>query len=258
MRLVRNGVLGKVRRVEVGLPPGYDRPMGDTTVRVPPEHLDYNFWCGPSEELPYMRARHHRWWRGHRAYGGGVLMDWIGHHNDIAHWGLGMDTSGPTRVEAVGWEFPPTDVYNTPMRYEIRCEYAGGITSSISSQNAMGTRFVGDDGWIHVARGRKGGATITASHARWTSLDFDPGPISVYESPGHARNFLDCCKSRQPCVAPPEVAHRSITPGHLAYVSQALGRALLWDAEREQVLHDEDAQRLLMRQQYRPPWRLDA
>ncbi len=91
-----------VREVEVGLPSGYDGPQGDTTVKQPPDHLDYDLWCGPAAKLPYMQARHHRWWRGHLAFGGGVLMDWIGHHNDIAHWALGMDQSGPLEVEAVG------------------------------------------------------------------------------------------------------------------------------------------------------------
>jgi predicted dehydrogenase len=81
--------------------------MGDATVQPPPEGLDYDRWCGPGPVLPYMRARHHRWWRGHRGYGGGSLMDLIGHHNDIAHWGLDCDVApaavGITSV-AVGGE----------------------------------------------------------------------------------------------------------------------------------------------------------
>ena len=52
-------------------------------------------------------------------------MDWIGHHNDIAHWSLDMDHAGPLRVEAVNWTWPQTDIYNTPVDYEIRCEYPG-------------------------------------------------------------------------------------------------------------------------------------
>ena len=54
-------------------------------------------------------------------------MDWIGHHNDIAHWGAGMDVSGPEEVEAIGWTQPSTDVYDTPVDYEIRCVYPGGV-----------------------------------------------------------------------------------------------------------------------------------
>jgi hypothetical protein len=59
-------------------------------------------------------------------------------------------------------------------------------------------------------------------------------------------------------VAPPETAHRSITPGHLGYVSNTLGRPLQWDAEAERVVHDEEANRLLMSTPYREPWKLDA
>ncbi len=253
VELVRNGHIGKVREVEVGLPSGYAQPQGDTTLERPPERLDYDFWVGPATKLPYMRARHHRWWRGHSAFGGGVLMDWIGHHNDIAHWALGVDQSGPLEVEAVQWTFPETAVYNTPHHYEIRCEYPGGVTSNISDTNRMGTKWIGQHGWVSVTRGR-----LEASDPRWAEADFDPGAVEVYASPGHARNFLDCVKSRRPCVAPAETAHRSITPGHLGYVSDALGRGLRWDARRERILDDNQADELLKSVTYRGPWELDS
>lgn len=249
VQLVRSGILGKIERIEVGLPPGYDKPQGDSKVMAPPDHLDYDQWCGPAPQLPYMRARHHRWWRGHRAFGGGVLMDWIGHHNDIAHWAIGADKSGPTKVEAVGWTFPDTDVYDTPHQYEIRCEYAGGVQTSISSQNLLGTKFVGEDGWVHVKRGR-----LTASDKRWAASDFQVVVDDVYHSENHARNFLDCVKSRKPCIAPAETGHRSITPGHLGYVSNAVGRALQWDPEIETVIDDEEANNQLQTHHYRKPW----
>jgi len=249
VELVRNGNIGKVNRVEVGLPPGYTEPMGDATVTKPPEHLDYDLWCGPAPVLPYMRARHHRWWRGHRAYGGGVLMDWIGHHNDIAHWALSMDRLGPRRVEALGWRFPKTDVYNTPYDYTIRCIYPGGVESSISSSNALGTKLIGEEGWVYVRRGH-----WEASDERWLKPDFNPGPKKMAASPGHTRNFLDCVKTRETCVAPAEVAHRSVTPGHLGYVSQAVGRALAWDAKNEQIRDDSEANALLRKLTYRKPW----
>lgn len=251
VELVTNGHLGKVHRVEVGLPSGYAEPMGDPTMTEPPEHLDYDLWCGPAPVLPYMRARHHRWWRGHRAYGGGVLMDWIGHHNDIAHWALGVDRLGPQRVEAVGWKFPATDVYNTPQNYEIRCTYPDGVETSIANSNDLGTRLIGEDGWVYVRRGR-----TEASDKRWLKAGFDPGPKKVAASPGHTRNFLDCMKSREECIAPAEVAHRSITPGHLGYVSQTVGRALTWDAKNEQITDDSEADSLLRELSYRDPWSL--
>lgn len=249
VKLVRSGILGKVQRIEVGLPPGYDEPQGDTQVLTPPDHLEYDRWCGPAPKLPYMRARHHRWWRGHRAYGGGVLMDWIGHHNDIAHWAIGADSSGPTKVEAVGWTFPDTDVYDTPHHYEIRCEYEGGIQTSISSRNLLGTRFIGEEGWVHVTRGR-----LTASDKRWAAKEFASDVAGIYQSKNHARNFLDCVKSRKTCIAPAETGHRSITPGHLGYVSNSLGRPLTWDSITETIVGDEEANKLLQTHHYRKPW----
>jgi predicted dehydrogenase len=250
VELVRNGHLGKITNIEVGLPPGYPEPQGDTTVTEPPPALDYDMWCGPAPMLPYMRARHHRWWRGHRAYGGGVLMDWIGHHNDIAHWALDLDDSGPVKVEALDWIDPETDVYNTPADYEIRCEYAGGVTNSISNRHMLGTKFIGEDGWVYVTRGK-----ILASNKGWTKDEFDVGPDRVYKADNHVRNFLDCVKSRNFCIAPAETAHRSITPGHLGYVSRQLGRAIKWDAKNEVVIDDDAANGLLQMHEYRSPWR---
>ncbi len=249
VELVRNGVIGKVRHVEIGLPEGYPEPQGDTTVQEPPEHLDYEFWCGPAPKLPYMRARHHRWWRGHLAYGGGTLMDWIGHHNDIAHWALEMDRSGPTKVEAVGWEYPETDVYNTPRDYEIRCEYPGGATSSISNRYPNGLKLIGEDGWIFVTRGK-----MDASDPRWTQADFTPGPLKIAEPTRHARDFLDAVRCRGACLTSAEIAHRSITPGHLGYLSQAVGRPVRWDPQREQIVGDAEAERRLKEFSYRSPW----
>lgn len=178
-------------------------------------------------------------------------MDFIGHHNDIAHWGIGMDASGPTRLEAVGWDYPETDIYNTPHKYEIHCEYEGGISSIISSEYPDGAKWIGEDGWVFVTRGK-----IEASDPRWLENDFDPGPVKAYASPGHTRNFLDCSKSREPCIASAETAHRSVTPGHLAYVSHAVGRPLTWDPAAERIVEDDEASRLLFQAPYRDPWRL--
>jgi predicted dehydrogenase len=251
VEIVRNGHLGAIQRVEVGLQAGYDTPKGDSQVTTPPAELDYNLWCGPADALPYMRARHHRWWRGNRAFGGGTLMDWIGHHNDIAHWALDVDRGGPLQVEAIGWTPPQTDIYDTPVDFQIKCEYPRGIELVISSHVEAGTKWSGKNGWLWINRGK-----IKASNPNWTKAGFDRGPWKAYESPGHARNFLDCIKSRKDCIAPPDTAHRSITPGHLGYVSNQLGRAVRWDSAQQQIVGDDEAQRLLMAVHYRDPWKL--
>lgn len=251
VELVMNGLIGKVQEVKVGLPQGHNEPDGDPAITDPPSHLDYEMWTGPSPMLPYCRARNHWSWRWHRAYGGGQLMDWIGHHNDINHWALGMDASGPLSVETKGWTWPKTEVYNSPVDYEVLCEYAGGIRSSIGSVNPMGAKWIGENGWVYVTRGK-----IEASNPKWLEAGFDPGPKKAYVSPEHHRNFLDGVKSRKPCVCPAETGHRSITPGHLAYVANDLGRKVKWDAAKEEIVGDADAQAKLMAVPYRAPWKL--
>jgi predicted dehydrogenase len=198
--------------------------------------------------LPYMRARHHRWWRGHRAYGGGVLMDWIGHHNDIAHWALDIDRDGPTRIEATEWVMPRTGVYNAPEHYTIQCSYAGGIESTISSRNEGGLKLIGDEGWVFVNRG-----VLKASDERWLAPEFDPGEIKVYRSDDHTGNFLECVKSRQQCIAPAETGHRSITPGHLGFFSAERDQVIEWDAKAEVVKGDDELNKLLQTVHYRAP-----
>jgi hypothetical protein len=79
----------------------------------------------------------------------------------------------------------------------------------------------------------------------------------VYDSPEHRRNFLDCVKSRKPCICTAETGHRSITPGHLGLLSEALGgRDLRWDPEKEEVIGDTEAEKLLKKADFRKPWTL--
>ena len=246
VEIVRNGHLGRLFRVEEGLPAGYAEAQGSVEIEEPPAGLDYEAWCGPAPVLPYMRARHHRWGRWHTAYGGGNLMDWIGHHNDIAHWGIGVEDSGPVRVESRGWIWPETEAYDTPVEYEVHSEYAGGVKGIISTKNRQGTTWKGEHGWVWVDRGK-----IEASNPEWLADSFEPGDWKAYRSPGHQRNFLDCIKSREATAAPAENGHRSITPGHLGWVSARLGRGIDWDPVHEKVIGDEDAGTELMRLDYR-------
>jgi predicted dehydrogenase len=251
VEIVRNGLLGKITRVEVGLPKGHNEPEGDATVKTPPADLNYDFWCGPSLMLPYMEARCHWTWRWHTNFGGGQLMDWIGHHNDIAHWGLGMDQSGPISVEARNWTFPETDVYDSPVEYDVLSKYASGVEVLMSSRNQMGAKWIGENGWVHVTRG-----ALTASNPAWTEPGFVAGDWKAYASPGHQRNFIDSVKSREETITPAETAHRSITPGHLAYLSHAAGAAIQWDPKEEKIVGNDEAQAKLMSLPYRGDWKL--
>jgi len=252
--LVRNGVLGKIKEVEVGLPEGrMGHKKSAEEITEPPANLDYDLWCGPSPKLPYMKARVHFDWRWNLAFGGGQLLDWICHHNDIAHWGLDEDLGGPLELEAVDWAWPEDKkVWDAPYHYKIISTYAKDIKVTIASANfiKMGCKWIGENGWVYSNRGK-----IEASNPEWVKKEFDPGQIKLYKSPGHQRNFIDCVKSRKPAICPVATSHHSITPGHLGYVSAALKRKLKWDPKAEVVVGDDEAMKLLNKVEYRPPWK---
>lgn len=248
--LVRNGHIGRLKHVDVGLPSGRQAPPHRR--QEPPDHVDYDLWCGPAERIPFDPQRFHGNWRWHLNFGGGQLMDWINHHNDIAHWGMDMDQSGPVEVKATG-EFPPEGrAWNAPHHYTVECVYADGVTTTISDSNNMGARFIGEDGWVYVDRGK-----FEASEAEWTKNGFDRGPIKLYESNDHQRNFVDCIKSRKQPICPPEVSLRSCTPGYLGYASMFTGRTIKWHPESQRVIGDDQAAEHL-RFKPRGQWSLEA
>src|SRR5437762_2016320 len=103
--IVRNGLIGKITGVEVGLPGG-NRDSGSTHPSMdpgePPPEFDYDTWIGPSKMMPYIQGRVHRNWRWNYNTGGGQLLDWIGHHCDIAHWACDFANTGPLEIEGHG------------------------------------------------------------------------------------------------------------------------------------------------------------
>jgi len=252
--LVRNGVLGKIKEVEVGLPRGrLGHKKGDEAVTEPPANVDYDMWCGPAPKLPFMKARFHFHWRWNLAFGGGQLLDWICHHNDIAHWGLDEDLGGPLELEAVDWTWPEDKtVFDSPGDYKIISTYAKDIRVTIASDNFVkhGCKWIGENGWVISNRGK-----IEASNPEWIKPDFDPGPVKLYNSRHHQKNFIECVKSRKPTICPVEVSHHSITPGHLGYVSAKLKRKIKWDPKAEKVTGDDEAMKLLSTVEYRAPWK---
>jgi predicted dehydrogenase len=245
--LVRNGRIGKVHRVDVYLPIG-----PETSVRQPkpaPGNLDWDFWLGPAPWAPYTDGIHPFNWRWILAYGGGQLMDWIGHHADIAHWGLGLDYTGPVEIEARG-NYPQDGLYDAPPGYEAHARYANGVEMLIASRSTLGTKWYGERGWIFVNR-----SGLEASDPALLEEKIGPDEIHLYESNDHVQNFLDCVRSRRETIAPAEIAHRSASVGHLAMVAMTLGRKLKWDPVTEHFVEDAEAQSLLSRS-YRSPWYL--
>ncbi len=253
--LVRNGRIGKVARVEVGLPTG--RGAGLFTPGEPPAGLDWNFWLGPAPWRPFAkfdnRAPH--WsWRWILDFSGGQLTDWCGHHVDIAHWGLGYDRTGPVAIEGKG-EYPPDGYYDVPVKYDFTCTYAAGVKINVTdaSKNKMGTKWIGEDGrWIYVTRGG-----LEASDPKILKEEIGAEEIQLIKSPEHHRNFIECVKTRRETITPSEIAYRSISVGLLGEIAMLTGRKIKWDSDKEEILDDPAASALLMRP-YREPWKLEV
>jgi predicted dehydrogenase len=253
--LVRNGRIGKVHTVQVGLPAGHSdfgQTRGQETMGPPPAELDYDTWLGPAPWAPYCPARVHKNWRWIYDYGGGQLMDWVGHHVDIAHWGLDLDRSGPVEMEGTA-EFPREGLWNTATRYYLRAKYAEGYDMIIAGgydEIWGGTKWIGTDGWVWVNRGR-----IDASPKSLLQETFGPGEVHLTRTANHVRNFLDCVKSRKETLTPCETAHRSASPGHIGLVAMRLGRKIRFDPKTEQIPDDPAANQMLGHS-FRSPWSL--
>jgi len=257
--IVRNGMIGKVRHVEVGLPGGHQdfkHTSQFMTPTQPPSELDYERWIGPAKMEPYIKGRVHMNWRWNYNIGGGQLLDWIGHHCDIAHWGLDFDNTGPSEIDGHG-DFPPADaVWNTCTKYRIELKYPRDTTMTIAGGHAdikMGTKWIGTDGWVWVDR--SGFESSNPEWKDWKHVPDELRKVKLTKSDNHHRNFIDCVKSRQRTITPVEVAHHSAIPGHLGLISMLVGRKIKWDPRREQILGDADASKLLSRE-YRQPWKL--
>ncbi len=253
--LVRNGRIGQVHTVRVGLPAGNNIASTNTKETDPPEGFDYNMWLGPAPWAPYCEARCHWNFRWISDYSGGQLTDWAGHHCDIAHWGMNTELSAPIEIEGVG-EFPVAEdgLFDTPEKYRIECKYEEGFTMIVADAQqqpkGMGTHFIGNEGWVHVTRGG-----IDAYPKPLLQSRFKPSEVHLYKSDDHHGNFLDCIRSRSKTITPVDVAHHSIMVGHLSSIAMKTGRKIFWDKKSEKFINDPLADRHLWRPM-RGPWHL--
>ena len=253
--LVRNGRIGRVRTVRVGLPPG--RPdLGMTGHRKAPEPVpegfDYDMWLGPAAEAPYAPARCHVNFRWIYDYSGGQVTDWGGHHPDIAQWGLGTEETGPVAIRNPKGVFAEDELWNTATEFHFEAVYADGTTMIVSDKERMGVTFEGDDGWIWVTRGEH----ATSDDEIWNS-EIGENEIHLPHSENHHDNFIRSILSRSQPVAPVEHGHRSITICHLGNIAMRLGRDLEWDPDDERIIGDDSANQLLSREM-RKPWSLEG
>jgi predicted dehydrogenase len=282
VELVRKGAIGKVTvarcyHLRNESPMGIGNPADCD----PPEGLDWDFWLGPAPKVPYNPNRCLYKFRWFVDYSGGQLTNFGTHYLDVIQWAL--DRDAPKGVYAAGGKYAVKDNREIPDTMEVVWEYDGGTLVTMSQFNT--NRSPGNlKGWELEFRGTEGtllmqegqGYVILPEMVRTKELPaLSPihrkenaaqgkaarAVIKAVEAKGrantadHARNFLDCVKSRRETNCPVAVGHRSTSATLLAKIALRRGRYLSWDAKNERVLNDPEANRLLT-YQYRSPWRL--
>jgi predicted dehydrogenase len=248
---IRNGRLGTLRQVVVGLP-GVNFEGPPVPDAEPPAELDYNTWLGPAPFRPFNPKQVHYNFRFFWPYSGGQMTNWGAHHLDIVQWALGRDESGPVRVDPVSVSYHPDAWYEVPTTSEVVYTYDDGLQvrcrQGLGDPN--GIRFEGSDGSLFVARGK-----LEADPAE--ILDEPSGAVAtrLEVSRNHFENWIACIKDRNRPICDVEIGHRSATVCHLGNIAARLGRPISWDPAREAIDDDDEAAAMLSRP-YRAPWSL--
>jgi len=245
--LVRNGRIGELQRIKVGLSGG--KTLDPQPEMPVPKELDYDMWLGQAPWAPYTEKRVHYNFRFILDYSGGQVTNWGAHHIDIAQWGHGSERWGPVEMEGRG-EFPKDGLYTTVLRFQFQFKYGDGVPVDVSTSHRHGIRFEGSEGWVYVDR-----KTIESDPASIVDSKIGPDEIRLYQSTGHWDNFLRCVRSRNETVAPAEIAHRTTTICHMGNIAMLLDRKLKWDPKEEVFIGDEEANRMRSRPM-REPWSL--
>ena len=263
--LVRSGRVGAVKAVEIGLP--IDPTAPDDPEQPVPANLNYNAWLGPTPEVYYTEQRVHPQkdysrpgWLRNESFCLGMITGWGAHHFDTAHWGLDCELSGPSRVEGRA-TFPKNKIWNVHGEYHVVLDYPNGVKMTVSDKFPNGIRFIGDEGWIFVARdGQATGSDPAQNHGNLKPLDasdpklLNPQGLSVRlpVSEEHHKNWLMCVRSRETPMAPAWIAHRSNTACIISWISMKLARPLDWDTKAERFVNDDEANSMLSRPERSP------
>jgi len=282
--LIRSGRLGDLVSVQCSyfrnVSPGFGNPPDGT----PPSDLDYEMWLGPAPKRPYNPNRsiyHFRWFWD---YSGGQMTNLGQHSLDIVHWCV--DMNGPKAVTSAGGRFFLKDNCEVPDVQDTIIQYpgfqavvqfhecaAGGVTSGMGGlafHGNKGTMTLGRDGYEIIPDKKEKPSNIVARiigghpvggpqpepeepDQFWTEPATDKSGNWKSQYVDHARNFLDCVKSRKQPNSDRVSSHQVVTTCHLANLSLRLGRKLNWDADKQEVNGDSEANAMLTRP-YRAPW----
>jgi predicted dehydrogenase len=264
--LVRNGRIGQLKKVYVGLP---GDPSGNEEPEMPiPKNLNYDMWLGSTPNVYYTEKRVHPQadydrpgWLRCEQFGAGMITGWGSHHIDCAHWAMGTELTGPIEIWGKA-EFPKSGLWDVHGIFKTEAHYANGVTMVVSNELPNGIKFEGTAGWIFVTRGNYRATAsdpvagevqpLTASDPKIIQSVIGPNEIHLYESSDHHSNWIDCIQSRKEPIAPVEVAHRSCSACLLHHIAMKVDRKIEWDPVTEKFRNDDEANKMLSRSQREP------
>jgi len=246
--LAINGYLGKLRRVEVGVPGGRALPVAKPT--PVPAGLDYDLWLGPAPHTPHNDLKCTFNWYFMSDYCAGWIQSWGVHHCDIALWGAPSLLASPLEVSGSA-VFPHDGAADTSITWNVEFRAADGTEMGFADNKryGQGVKFIGDKGWVHVRRGR-----ILSEPASLIQAEIKPTERRLYDSRDHHGNFIECIRTRRDPAAAVENGHAATTLSLIADIATRTGRKLKWDW-RSETFGDDDANRYLARAM-RSPWAL--
>lgn len=266
--LVRNGRIGKIHTVKVGLP---GDPAGPTAQTEPvPSVLNFDAWLGSTPEMDYSEMLVHPktgygrpGWLRKEQFGAGMITGWGQHHFDSAAWGMNTEYTGPIAVEAVA-DFPKSGSWDVHGDFMAKATYKNGITMLTSGGFPNGIRYEGEDGWIFVTRGayratpsdpipeKNGTKSLDASDPKLLKSVIQPNEIHLYESKEQHGNWLECIQSGKEPISPVEIGHRACSVCLISHIAMELSRKLNWDPVSERFINDAEANAMLSRPQRAP------
>lgn len=257
--LIRNGRLGKLQHIEIGLPS--DPPAIPSQPDMPvPDELDYEMWLGPAPYAPYTTNRVHSrndlksrpGWMRISTYANGMIANWGAHLFDIVQWANNSEHTGPVQIEGKG-EFPKS-LWNTPVNFDVDYTYSNGVTMNCHMEKKYYpyVKFTGSEGWALAEYGKK----MIASSDKILNYHREEGEISFDSVLGDKEDFIQSVKSRKPTLEPLEVGHRTVSIAQLGLIAMTLEGKLQWDPVKERFTNDNAANALLGGIELRSPWKI--
>lgn len=266
--LVRNGRIGKLHTVRIGLP---GDPSGPDAPEMPiPKNLNFDMWLGSTPIIPYSEIGVHPQegydrpgWLRHENYGAGMITGWGQHHFDSAAWGMDTELTGPRFLEAVA-EFPRSGFWNVHGDFMVKAEYDNGITMFTSGGYPNGIRYEGTEGWIWVSRGDyvasasdpvaqgESAKALDASDPKILQSIIGPDEIQLQRSDSHHGNWLEGIQNEATLLSPVEIGHRACSVCLISHIAMKIGRRLEWDPQTERFVNDGEANSYLSRLQRAP------